>query len=71
MPADFSSLSFCRVRPVAALAHSTSTSGRDFKRRPSCPFWVGASFFGGIGLHGSIARFISSLVYQGRRAAIA
>lgn len=46
------SSSLCRVRPVAALAHATSNSGRDFKRRPRDLAEVGASFLAGSGGHG-------------------
>lgn len=69
MPADFSSRLLAPAYPVTHRGYSTA-DGRGFKRRPRELSGVGL-FLGGIGLHGSIARFISSLVYQGRRAAIA
>lgn len=55
--------------PVAALDFSPSGIGREFTRRPRGFPGVGR-LFAGSRWHGSIARFISSLVYQGRRASI-
>ena len=50
MPADFSSRLLAPAYPVTHRGYSTA-DGRGFKRRPRCPFGVGASFLGGIGWH--------------------